>query len=288
MIKSSSHLWNQRGFIPKDSIEQAWHSAIHPLFNDFYHSFYQTYSSHLLDDFLFSGDNSTIFLKDGILLLHHLLIKILNNKNSIHNNFAIPKYLAPLIPQDLKDFFYFYQYETPLVHSSSIKSKALIYIPPFQYHFNLQLIIKQITQLSDNLNDLTIIRPSLNEYSLQTMFGKNFDINYFSECINTITSKFKKINIRIISSDQIKELQLDNYLYINSNHYRFFCSEDYLSFFYYLTNSQLSSLDSNFQESFFKHHSTQKHIKNNLIHFYKYEGPSLYNDSEIEFIQKFK
>lgn len=289
MIKSSNHLWNQFEKNPKDFYDHTWKKFLPPLMNDFYHPYYQAYSTQIPDTNLMDLKNGTIFLRDGVLSLVHLFARLFQSDISNYNPFAIPLSMAPIVPEELRAYFVFYNYNENTKVNINNYSKKIIFIPPVRYHINLQFLEKQLTSLENNTTlELLVVRPQLNEESYKVLAGKYFDLEFYQQGLECIKRCLPKTQLTFITSDQISNIKPLDYDYINTNHYQLFCSEDFLSHLYYLKRERSSAL---FSSTLVKHCSiieTIPLIKGLSLSCYKYEGETIISNTETHSLKRMR
>jgi hypothetical protein len=223
MIKASNHLWNEPGFDKRDHIDEAWHDIMPPLHDEFYHPFYHVYSSQIPDSNLFSENNGTIFLKDGVLSLLHFQARLLKKRHLVKNNFAIPLHMAYAIPKELSDFFIYYQNKELLPLNYSSKEKALLFLAPLGLHSNIEQLEVQLLAAKAKYHSLLIIRPSLREESLQILTNGHYDLLLYGQYIECIKRHFPLGNFQVVTSDNLHDVNLLEYDYLNTNHYNYYC-----------------------------------------------------------------
>jgi hypothetical protein len=283
MIKTSNHLWNKPGFDKRDHADEAWHDIMPPLHDEFYHPFYHVYSSQIPDNNLFSENNGTIFLKDGVLSLLHFQARLLKNRHLIKNNFAIPLHMAYVVPKELSDFFIYYQNKTLPPSSSPSNNQALLFLAPLALHTNIEQLEVQLLSAKAKYHNLLIIRPALREESLQILINGHYDLLLYGQYIECIKRHFSLENIQVVTSDNLHDVNLLEYDYLNTNHYNFFCSEDFFSYFYCFKTGKTNSPLLNMED--FKLIKNEKLVKDLSINLFYFQGISLINDNDLATIK---
>mgnify|MGYP003607779080 CR=1 FL=1 len=128
---------------------------LHPFGAEYYQKLIPAFSSFFLPSTQFS-DYTSLFLRDGAINLIDFIIQYEKELKDISTSFFVHRKLAPLIPSDLQDSFFFYDYSySPL---KEIPKKRLIISGSF---FNEQLtesfVIQQLQKIKANLDKDTTI-----------------------------------------------------------------------------------------------------------------------------------
>lgn len=284
MIQSSNHLFLAERHKERDFLVASWGNVMPIMFDDYFYPYFHTTSLQLYDDLLFAEGKGTIFLKDGILSLLHFFSRLLKNKNRPKNNFAVPTYMAPIIPSELMDIFVFFDYQTSF-QRTHVKRKAFLFLTPLKLHTERECFNNYLTENRDKYDEFLIMRPLLHEDALRILTGTQYDLMVFNEYLECIRSNFSKASINVVTTETLFDIDLMEYEYINSNNYHFYSGEDFLSFYYFFKKGQIPFSRSQTMWADYSLMETKSLTKGHRINFYKFQGDSYLTSREIQILR---
>lgn len=264
---------------------ELWQDALSPIANDFFHPYPSFHSYQIINSpLLFEKKVGTIFLKDGVLGLVPFLSKILKNKEKIANTFALPIAMAPIIPRELKDFFIFYQYISANPSQNTNLKKIMLFLGPLSPHTSFEILMKDLILQKDQLNEILVIRQELNDKAYQKITHTPLDISIFNENCNSIKNSLSAISFQVMTLSQATPLNLSEYMLLNTNHFNYFCSEDYLNYLYYFRTGRTAINSTSPSPDSFIQTATLPLIRNLNIQFFSYQGPLAIDDFSLAFL----
>jgi hypothetical protein len=271
-------------FSQNNKLNEEWKFSLSPLANDFFHPYLSIFSHQLNSELDFiSQDLGTIFLKDGILGLVVLLLKMIKGDASYPNKFAIPFSLAPLVPKNLQSNFFFYKY----VQASSIPdrclSKAVIFLGALDPHTSSLQLQNDLTSLTGKLDQIfLLVSHNFNSTIDQSIGGSTDHSMKLLENYRKIKEIFPNLNIKAISKVQFLSLDLNDMLLLNTNHYNMYCGDDYLNYMYYFKTGRLPLSFLNDIPKMYIETNYVPLIKNLGIQLYTYSGPHVLESEQIK------
>lgn len=270
----------------KNPLTEIWENALTPLVTNFsfpfpiYHS-YQTANTSIL----FEERVEPIFLKDGIFSFIPFLAKLLDNTDFVKNTYALPTSMAPIVPINLRKFFVFYTFKEVSQESSVSKNiKLMAYLGAHAPHTSWEILKQELLPFKDKISDILLIRQSFDEKSYLVLNSAPLDILNFSSGLDILKSELPNANFEFITVQALASLDLNNYLFLNTNHFNYFCSQDFLSYFYYFKTNKVSlSFLNDTPSSFEKLHSSRL-VRNLAVQFYSYNGPFVMGESMMSIV----
>lgn len=254
-------------------LKMHWNHSFSPLSNEFFHPFTTLFHHQAPSEaFLFDQNNGTLFLKDGVLGLVVLMSKILNHKKKIINTFAIPLPLAPLIPTELQQYFLFYKYINSYQPPNRHFSDAILFLGSLTPHTSMRKLTEDLAPFQKEFRNISIISHVFNNSSGAHLTNTEANAIKLFENYYLVRELFPNAFINTISLEQFTSLDLNNIALINTNHYNFFCGEDFLSYFYLFKTGRLPLCFLNKSSLKFKAFESVHLVKNLNVSLFKYSG----------------
>lgn len=266
----------------ENKLNREWQHTLFPLAEDFFHPHFSFFHHQITEEtFLLKHPEKFFFLKDGVLGIVALLAKILKNKEKFPGAFAIPLSLAPLIPLELHDKFVFYQY----IHNSSVPdkslTKAIIVIGTLDLHTSFNILLEDLAPFAHALKEIIIVSNNFKKATNLNINDNTKNTLQYIKNVSSLTEKFSQVSIEFGSLDLFLSLNLNDYLFVNTNHYNYFCGEDFLSYYYFFKTGKVPLSFLNTPSQFFTEKKVLPLVKNLSFQTFLYKGPQVIGPEEL-------
>lgn len=270
-------------FVYTSDFNFLWINTLNPIGNSFYFPykmvFFHQYRSEKEP---FTNKHQVVFLKDGILGLMPIISDLIKNASVDYPLFAISKNMAPLIPTFLKKHFLFYDLNSS--PSNNTSKNLLIFLGSLSPYTSTDILQNQLKKHRNRFNNLYILRNLFEERIEIEVLNRRTSPLSFLERYEWLHKQTGNSCLEFSLETFLKLPNLHEYYFLNTDHYNFFCSLDFLSYYYYFKTGI-------FPESYFKPNSQFFHkikkedlVKNLSVDFFEYNGPGLIDESTIDFL----
>lgn len=261
-------------------LTKLWESLFHPLNTPFYFpkEFVFFHEINSLEYFYEHSDD--FFLKDGIMGLLPIIQLCFKTKINSKVKFRIAAFLAPLIPQEIRQHFYFFNFESSTNAHSRQPESLLLFLSAIDNFHNFSLIKKQLDQIHSPIKTINLYKNPLQELPYYYFFNKDYDLTNFIHLLDYLKSKFKNTEIRMhIAPQDLYAIDLNKTKFINTNHYFEYIGIDFLSYFYFF-NTGVNRIGVELNNNYKKIKSDFL-IKELFISYFEYSGPSIIDQNQI-------
>jgi hypothetical protein len=270
----------------KSKISSQWEDVCSPLAKKFYFNAPMLFFHEIVDRNTLFEDTNTMLLKDGVLGILPLLAFLSKLPTQAQCSLSIPIVLAPLVPPHLNHFFKYYVLSNDNAASGATEeSNLLLFLGSVSPHTSHEILKKQLEKHNSQAKKIVILKNPMEELNYNLICKKSYDIEAFDKNIELIKSTFPLAHIQITCDDRIVDsIDLEQFTFIDTNHFNFFCGQDFLSYFYsFKTQSPVSHYFIP-NPKYYKEIQHHVLVKQSSITFYQYTGPSIITPEETDFL----
>lgn len=265
-----------------NKLTKSWDAIFYPLCLPFY-SPKNFIHSHSIEDINLIGKNPNDYMiKDGVLGLLPIIQFCYKNINGQQEFiFNIPTYLAPIIPNSIRKYFQFYDFESCQVNPLQKKDTLILFVSAIKNFHNIEIFKTQLNEINPHIKKIHILKNPLDQFPYHYLTNQEYDIRMMIQIIDYLINKFPNAYCQSHTSQyEISNLDFKNAYYVNTNHHYQYIGLDFLSYISFFKTG-ITSTSTFSKNSNYKMIKAEKIIRDLKINYFEYNGNSLLEESEI-------